>query len=213
MAFNYHFKDCGIISYDNGLNLQKYYINLVKKGALKGVFLLLEHTPVYTIGKGCKKDPQYFNYLKQLADLYFIDRGGDITFHGPGQLVVYPILDLNYFKRDLHLFIEMLEEAIIRLLKLYNIVAGRKAKYTGVWIGNEKISSIGIACRNWITWHGIAFNVNVDLNYFSYITPCGISEFGVTSLEKEGLKVSVNDLKTQLIPIIEDLFNISYVNT
>jgi len=96
---------------------------------------------------------------------------------------------------------------IIKLLKIFNITAGRKYKYTGVWVNNEKICSIGIACKNWITWHGLALNVDVNLDYFNYIIPCGIKEFGVTSLKKEEIKIAVGEIKSQLITIIKEVFH------
>ena len=200
-------KDLGFIDYPTGLKVQEHYKDLVRQNIIKGAFLLLEHKPVYTLGKKDKNPEGYYSYLKKIAEIYSVDRGGDITFHGPGQLVCYPILNLYYWQQDLHLYLMALEEVIIKLLKNYNITAGRKYKYTGVWVNNEKICSIGIACKNWITWHGLALNVDVDLDYFNYIVPCGIKDFGVTSLKKTGIKTTVDEIKSQLIPIIKEVFH------
>jgi len=203
----FYFKDLGLINYSEGLKQQEYYKKLVNDGIYKGAFLCLEHTPVYTIGKKNKKNEQHYDYLKKIAEVYFVDRGGDITFHGQGQLVIYPILNLSYWNKDLNLYLRALEEVVIIMLKKYNILAGRKAKYTGVWVGNEKICSIGIACRDWITWHGLALNVDVNLDYFDYIVPCGIKEFGVTSLKKLGLDNSIDDYKIYLKNILAEVFS------
>jgi lipoyl(octanoyl) transferase len=202
-----YFRDLGLINYSEGLKQQEYYKKLVNDGIYKGAFLFLEHTPVYTIGKKNKKNEQYYDYLRKIAEVYFVDRGGDITFHGPGQLVIYPILNLSYWNKDLHLYLRALEEVVIIMLKKYNIISGRKAKYTGVWVGNEKICSIGIACRNWITWHGLALNVDVNLDYFDYIVPCGIREFGVTSFKKLGFETSIDDVKAHIKYSLNEVFS------
>lgn len=146
-------------------------------------------------------------------DFYKINRGGDITHHGPGQLVMYPILDLEEFFTDIHKYLRFLEEAVIRTLAEYGVIAGRYEGYTGVWIEPEnekkarKICAMGIRCTRWITMHGIALNLNNDLNYFNHIVPCGIDDKAVTSLEKEiGKKVNIEDVQQKLTKHLIDIF-------
>jgi lipoyl(octanoyl) transferase len=150
--------------------------------------ILTEHTPVITVGKS----GTLANLLVDPADLeaneielIYIDRGGDITFHGPGQLVGYPILDLTQFKEDVGWYLRTLEEVIIRTLDYFDIAGTRIKGLTGVWVGNNKICAIGIKTRNWVTMHGFALNISTDLDYFRYIVPCGISGKGVTSISAE----------------------------
>ncbi|ACY49138.1 lipoyl(octanoyl) transferase LipB [Rhodothermus marinus] len=158
------------------------------------VFLLVEHPPVYTLGKNGRLDHLLLSeeaLRARGAEFFHIDRGGDITFHGPGQLVGYPILDLDRFFTDIHRYLRELEETIIRTCADYGLQAGRVAGRTGVWIGPDargperKICAMGIRCSRWVTMHGFAFNLNTDLRYFSYIVPCGIADRGVTSLAAE----------------------------
>lgn len=156
------------------------------------VMLLLEHPPVFTLGKS--GDAQHLlvseAMLKQRGASFFrIDRGGDITFHGPGQLVGYPILDLDRFSPDIHLYLRNLEETIMRTCAGFGVDSGRVEGKTGVWLGagaeERKICAMGIRCSRWVTMHGFALNVNTDLSYFSYIVPCGIVNKKVTSLAEE----------------------------
>ena len=152
-----------------------------------------EHPPVYTLGKSGKEQNMLLNE-QQLqtvgASLYHIDRGGDITYHGPGQLVCYPIINLEEFSLGLKEYVHLLEEAVIRVCASYGIAAGRVEKATGVWIEGDtprarKICAIGVRSSHYVTMHGLALNVNTDLRYFSYINPCGFVDKGVTSLERE----------------------------
>ena len=155
--------------------------------------LLCEHPHVYTLGKSGKESHLLKNNeeLTQLnATYYKINRGGDITYHGPGQLVGYPILDLDNFFTDIHKYLRFLEEAIIKTCAFYGIVAGRYPGYTGVWIDADKpearkICAMGVRCSRWVTMHGFAFNVNTNLEYFKNIVPCGIDDKAVTSLQAE----------------------------
>ena len=178
--------------------------------------LFCEHPLVYTLGKSGKMENLLLNETElqeKSIDFYKINRGGDITHHGPGQLVMYPILDLEEFFTDIHKYLRFLEEAVIRTLAEYGVIAGRYEGYTGVWIepGNEekarKICAMGIRCTRWITMHGIALNLNNDLNYFNHIVPCGIDDKSVTSLEKEiGKKVNIEDVKQKLTKHLIDIF-------
>jgi len=183
--------------------------------------LFCEHPPVYTIGKSGSMDNLLLTgpELNQKGIEFFkINRGGDITHHGPGQLVMYPILDLEEFFTDIHKYLRFLEEAVIRTLAEYKVIAGRYEGYTGVWIEPEnekkarKICAMGIRCTRWITMHGIAFNINNDLNYFNHIVPCGIDDKAVTSLEKEiGRKVNLNEIQEKLLGHLTTIFNMEII--
>ncbi len=167
--------------------------------------LFVEHPHVYTLGKSGHLEYLLASddFLKSInATFYKINRGGDITYHGPEQMVVYPILDLDNFFTDIHKYLRFLEDVVINVLNDYNIVAGRYAGYTGVWIDADnatkarKICAMGVRCSRWVTMHGIALNVNTDLNYFDYIVPCGIKDKQVTSLQKElGRTVSMTEVQ------------------
>jgi lipoyl(octanoyl) transferase len=163
-----------------------------------------EHPHVYTLGKSGKAEHLLLDEagLKEHQAVYYpINRGGDITYHGPGQLVVYPILDLDNFFTDIHLYLRTLEEAVIKTLAHYGITAGRYPGYTGVWLDadNEharKICAMGVRCSRWVTMHGLAFNVNANLDYFGYMVPCGIDDKDVTSMQRElGHSVDINEVK------------------
>ena len=177
--------------------------------------IFTEHPHVYTLGKS-----GHMEYLlldeeglkEKEATFYKINRGGDITYHGPGQIVGYPILDLDNFFTDIHLYLRTLEEAIILTLADYGIEAGRYPGYTGVWLDpdNEKarkICAMGVRASRWVTMHGFAFNVNADLNYFGNIVPCGIDDKDVTSMERElGRKLDMEEVKSKLKQHIATLF-------
>jgi lipoyl(octanoyl) transferase len=176
--------------------------------ALPANYLLFcEHPHVYTLGKSGKMDHLLLNE-QQLAereiDFHKINRGGDITYHGPGQIVGYPIFDLEQFRPDIHDYLRKMEEACILTLADYGITAGRIAGLTGVWLDTEgddprKIMAIGVRCSRWITMHGFAFNVNTDLDFFGNIIPCGIDDKGVTSLARElGRPMDIEEVKARL---------------
>jgi lipoyl(octanoyl) transferase len=175
-----------------------------------------EHPHVYTLGKSGKPEHLLLDEqgLKDKQAVYYpINRGGDITYHGPGQIVSYPILDLDNFFTDIHLYLRTLEEAVILTLADYSLKAGRYQGYTGVWFDadNEnarKICALGVRCSRWVTMHGLAFNINTNLNYFKNIVPCGIDDKDVTSMQRElGYKVDVNEVKEILKHHISVLFN------
>jgi lipoate-protein ligase B len=182
-----HFVWLGRREYHWSWSLQRRLHAKRCSGSQGDVLLLTEHDPVYTIGRSGND-----HHLLAGADelerrkipVVHNDRGGDITYHGPGQLVGYPILDLRGFTCDLHRYLRDLEEAIIRTLDAYTIRGRRESQYTGVWVGSEKICAIGIKTRQWVTMHGFALNVNTDLRAFDRIIPCGIFERGVTSMEQ-----------------------------
>lgn len=183
--------------------------------------LFVEHLPVYTLGKNGNEENVLISadeLHKQKIDYFHINRGGDITFHGPEQLVGYPILDLDNFKTDLGWYLRSIEETIIVTMAEYGLHGDRSKGETGVWLdvgvkGRErKICAIGIKCSRWVTMHGFAFNVNTDLNYFNNIVPCGIVNKQVTSLEKElGHKVDMNEVKEKVKRNFERIFDTKLV--
>ena len=149
--------------------------------------VLVEHPPVITLGRRAEKRHVLFGAAeleRRGVQVREVDRGGDVTYHGPGQLVAYPIMQLTGKRRDVHGYFRSLEEIVIRLLADYGVAAGRIDGLTGVWIGNEKICAMGVAIKKWTTYHGLALNIDPDLRHFQLITPCGISDKGVTSLRK-----------------------------
>jgi lipoyl(octanoyl) transferase len=179
-----------------------------------------EHPPVYTLGKSGSDDNLLLNdeQLKSIGATYHkINRGGDITHHGPGQLVVYPILDLENFFTDIHLYLRNLEEAVINMLAKLGIEAGRFPGYTGVWIEADKptarkICAMGVKCGRWVTMHGIALNVVNDLKYFDYIVPCGIKDKDVTSIQKEihHQQVDFQEVERLLLEEIKTIFQLDW---
>lgn len=182
--------------------------------------IFCEHPHVYTLGKSGKAEHLLLDEqgLKEKGAVYYpINRGGDITYHGPGQVVSYPILDLDNFFTDIHLYLRTLEEAVILTLADYGLTAGRYPGYTGVWFDadNEnarKICALGVRCSRWVTMHGLAFNVNPNLDYFKNIVPCGIDDKAVTSMQKElGREVEINEVKKILKHHISVLFNMEII--
>lgn len=181
--------DLGRMDYGQALALQESILARRIRGEVPDTLLLVEHPPVLTVGRRGSSSNILVStdMLKTMGvEVYDISRGGDVTYHGPGQLVGYPIMDLGNMGKDIKDFVWKVEEVFIRLLKQeYGIHAERdEKKYTGVWVGKDKITAIGIAVKKWVTMHGFAFNVNTDLSHFNWIVPCGITDKGVTSLEK-----------------------------
>ncbi|WP_240635435.1 lipoyl(octanoyl) transferase LipB [Hymenobacter rigui] len=185
--------------------------------------LLCEHPHVYTLGKSGKPEHLLLDEAgleAHQATFHRINRGGDITYHGPGQLVGYPIFDLDNFFTDIHRYLRLLEEAVILTLANYGVAAGRIAGLTGVWIDFEegaanprKICAMGVKCSRWVTMHGFALNVNTDLTYFSHIVPCGITDKAVTSLEQElGHPVPLAEVQALLVPHLARLFGAEVIS-
>ena len=192
----------GLVSYQEGLELQQQARRRVADGELAGVLILLEHQPVITAGRGGGRENLRATLSGlQAEQIAFVetDRGGNITCHNPGQLVGYPVLNLSFWQEDVHWYVEQLEEVLIRTVAKYGIVAGRKSRYTGVWAGNRKLAAIGVSVRRWITGHGFALNVSNDLSLFQQIIPCGIEEFGVTSLRAAGVTASLTEVTHRLM--------------
>ena len=178
-----------------------------------------EHPNVYTLGKSGKEDHLLLDkkgLLDNDVSFYKINRGGDITYHGPGQLVVYPIFDLEQFFTDIHKYMRLLEEAVIITLQEYGIIAQRMEGQTGVWLGlgsieSRKICAMGVKSSRWVTMHGLGFNVNSDLRYFDHIIPCGISDKSVTSMANElGEEVDMKELSNKLLVNMANLFEFTY---
>lgn len=177
--------------------------------------IFCQHPHVYTLGRSGKEQNMLLSesQLKAIdATLYHIDRGGDITYHGPGQIVCYPIINLEEFNLGLKQYVHLLEEAVIRVCRLYGIQSGRIERATGVWLDGDtprarKICAIGVRSSHFVTMHGLAFNINTDLRYFSYINPCGFVDKGVTSLSKElGKVIDIAQVEEQLYKEITELF-------
>lgn len=179
----------GLLPYAEALELQKQLVEERKAGRIPDQLLLLEHPPVITLGVKARKDRS--NVLaspEALAaagvELFETGRGGDVTYHGPGQLVGYPILDLRPDRCDVHRYVRDLEEALILSAAAFGVTSGRVPGLTGTWVGNEKLAAIGVRISRWVTSHGFALNVTTNLNNFSLIVPCGIVDKGVTSLDR-----------------------------
>jgi lipoyl(octanoyl) transferase len=227
---NVLFKDLGLMDYKTCWDFQETLFNetIAQKIAnrnlesenqilTKNHLLFVEHPHVYTLGKSGDASHLLINenqLEEKHATYYKINRGGDITYHGPGQLVGYPILDLDHFFTDIHKYLRLLEETIILTLDEYGINAGRSKGETGVWLDEDnifkarKICAMGVRCSRWVTMHGWGFNVNSDLNYFSNIVPCGIQDKAVTSLNKElGQDVDMNEIKEKLKKHFSVLFD------
>ena len=214
-------EDWGLVAYEEAWKRQTAFFDalVVAKRSKEPEFdrlIVCEHPPVYTIGRSGKENNMLLSdeQLTRLGASYFhIDRGGDVTFHGPGQLVCYPIIDLEHYGFGLKAYVNVLEEAVIRVCESYGIGAGRVEGATGVWVDGQsslarKICAIGIRCSHYCTMHGLAFNLNVDLRYFSYINPCGFVDKGVTSLKQElGMEVNMEEVKQRLLKNLIKLLN------
>jgi lipoate-protein ligase B len=179
----------GLVPYAEALAYQRDVARARIAGSIpEDVLLLVEHPPVVTLGRSFKERHLLASpaaLAERGVELFDVERGGDVTFHGPGQLVGYPILDLKRHRRDLHWYLRHVEEALIRALEEFGIVAERNQGYTGVWTLGRKIASIGVHARDWVTWHGFALNVNTNLSYFDLIVPCGIEAVTMTSIHRE----------------------------
>jgi lipoyl(octanoyl) transferase len=206
----------GRMGYEECLELQREVARQRISGEIpQDVLLLVEHPPVVTLGRSSKQknlisSPAFL--ASRGVELFEVERGGDVTFHGPGQLVGYPIFDLKRHKLDLHWYLRSVEEALIRTLSAYGISSERNTGYTGVWTNGRKIVSIGVHARDWVTWHGFALNVSTDLSYFDLIVPCGIAGVEMTSILKEtGATVPVDELTSVAARQFAELFALQTV--
>jgi lipoyl(octanoyl) transferase len=203
----------GLVKYGDALDLQKRFVEERKAGRIPDQLLLLQHPPVITLG--VKSKDARANVLASPDDLeragveiFETGRGGDVTFHGPGQLVGYPILDLNPDRRDVHKYVRDLEEALIRTAAAFGITAGRQPGLTGVWVGDTKLAAIGVRIARWTTSHGFALNVSTNLDSFNLIVPCGITDKGVTSLAKLVNKdVPMSEVENAVITAMAEIFD------
>ncbi len=175
----------GEISFEDGLEIQNNKVNERVKGIISDQVLLLEHEPVYTIGRTQDQSSLPEDRTNLPHPLFITNRGGKATYHGPGQLVGYPILNLKDYKKDLHLYLRSIERSIIKSCIQYDVQASTKEGLTGVWCNDRKIASIGVGVRQWVSMHGFAINVNGDLSPFNKITPCGIQNAEMTNMETE----------------------------
>lgn len=177
----------GLVPYDAGLGLQERAVDRLRSSSAPEQLLLLEHPNVFTLGRGADSsnilaDQQQLQ--SNSVEVHETGRGGDVTYHGPGQLVGYPIINLKPDRCDVHRYVRDIEEVLIRTIAEFGVTGTRISGLTGVWVGNEKIAAIGVRIARWITSHGFALNVNTDLSYFKMIVPCGITDKGVTSLSR-----------------------------
>ena len=199
-------QDLGFKKYKNVLSLQKKLQKQRIAGNIKDTLILVEHEPVYTLGKNANR-----HHLLQSRDksveVHNIERGGDVTFHGPGQLVGYPILDLRNYKKSVSWYMRTLEELTIRVLKEFDIKGSRIKGLTGVWVDNKKIAAQGVRISRWVTMHGFSINVCPQLSYYDGIIPCGIFDYDVTSMEEcLNKKLSIKKIKNSVSEIFLELF-------
>ena len=202
----------GLLPYREALAMQRRLVDERKAGRIPDLLLLLQHPPVITLGvKGDGGRGHILADAEGLAalgvEVHEAGRGGDVTYHGPGQVIGYPILDLQPDRCDVHRYVRDLEDVMIRTCAAHRIDAIRVAGLTGAWVGQEKIGAIGVKISRWVTSHGFAFNANTDLNHFKLIVPCGIHDHGVTSLEKlTGRQVDINSVEDCLAHNFADVF-------
>ena len=209
----------GRVPYAEALELQRNIARDRISGAIpQDVLLLVEHPPVVTLGRAAKEkhliaSPEFLQ--SKGVELFEVERGGDVTFHGLGQLVGYPIIDLKRHRQDLHWYLRKIEEALIMALADYGIPGERNTAFTGVWTRGKKIASIGVHARDWVTWHGFALNVTTDLSYFDLIIPCGIDGVVMTSIAREvgAVDISQQDVRDRVSAKFADAFDLTAVVT
>ncbi|MDA3861461.1 MAG: lipoyl(octanoyl) transferase LipB [Melioribacteraceae bacterium] len=205
------YSDLGLIDYQKAWDLQHSLFEKRRANTIDDTLLLLEHPHTYTFGKSADKSNLLFDdeeLKKREISLFDIDRGGDITYHGPGQIVGYAIIDLKIWEQDTHKYLRALEEVIIQTLAEYGIVSGRIENHTGVWVEDKKICALGIKVSRWISMHGFALNINTDMNLFNGIIPCGIENKGVVSLKEIiGENIPIEKVKTIIVEKFKLVFN------
>ena len=206
-------KRLGLVPYEAALEVQRQLVDERKAQRIPDQLLLLQHPPVITLGVKVRGDRAHVlagpdELARQGVGLVETGRGGDVTYHGPGQLVGYPILDLNPDRRDVHRYVRDLEEVLIQVAAAFGIAATRQPGLTGAWVGDEKLAAIGVRIARWVTSHGFALNVANDLRHFDLIVPCGITGKGVTSLERLlGRAVSMDEVESATISAFESVFS------
>lgn len=235
MSYCVEYKDIGLKDYKQVWEYQESLFNRLLeekkrgekeeaegKGGIPGTLILVEHPHVYTLGKSGRESNLLLDFIQLAAkdaSFYRTDRGGDITYHGPGQIVGYPIFDLEKLGKGIRDYVSLLEEAVIKTLEEYGLNGERLEGGTGVWLDTgvpgraRKICAIGVRASRFITMHGFAFNVNTDLSYFGYINPCGFTDKGVTSLEKElGSRQDYEKAKVIVKGYLQELFDLEWIN-
>ena len=201
----------GLVPYICAWNYQRsLWQARINNPDLDDILILLEHPPVYTLGKGADTNFVKFNPQETNWELHRIERGGEVTYHCPGQLVGYPILNLNHYQADLHWYLRQLEEVIIRVLAIYGLKGDRLPGLTGVWLEGKKIAAIGIKVRRWITMHGFAINVCPDLAGFEQIVPCGIKDKPVGSIAQFIPHITVEQVRKDVAIAFADVFQVEY---
>jgi len=209
------FTDLGLIGYPECFELQQRLVKLRLGGQIEDTLLLLEHAPVITLGVAggegsLRVEPEALE--RRGVTLVHTDRGGDATYHGPGQLVGYPIFDLRSYGKDVHLFIRNLERVVVDCLADFEVAGEVVPGYTGVWVSGEKICSIGIAVRRWITYHGFALNVSPNFEHWSLLHPCGLTDRRVTSLERlTGQRPDMDEVKSSVVANFAQVFDLEPV--
>ncbi len=207
--------DLGLSDYDKAHQLQLQMVEKRIAGEAPDTFIFTTHPPTITIGRGGGSDNVLVSdeiLLQRGVKKYEVERGGDVTFHGPGQQVIYPVVDLEQRGRDLHKFLRDLEEVVIVFLKNYDITGERATGKTGVWVGDKKICAIGIAVKRWVSYHGLALNLDTDLDFFQLINPCGFAPDSVTSLEQiTGKSTAKAKVFFQLSNALEQVFDAQIV--
>lgn len=204
----------GLIDYEDALKLQNRLVQVRIENKIIDILLLLQHPPVITIGKSGKVENVFASqsYLQEKEiKVIYTDRGGDVTFHGPGQLILYPILNLRNFGLNVPDYVWQLEELIIRLLSHFGIKGERIEKWRGVWVKGEKIASLGIHLSRWVSKHGLALNVNTNLDYFNLINPCGTGRRATSIAKILGKELSMEEIEDLTIKFFQEVFNIELI--
>jgi len=205
------------VDYASALELQRERVAQRKAGTIPDTLLLLEHPHVYTLGRNARQENMLAStewFASRGAQVFHTDRGGDVTYHGPGQLVGYPILDLTQHRRDISWYMRSLEEVFIRTARDWGIEAQRSPGAAGVWVGNDKLAAMGVHLSRWVTSHGFALNVSTDLQYFEWIVPCGLHGKGVTSLAKlQGRPVNMDEVTDRVVEHFGTVFEVEIVES
>jgi lipoyl(octanoyl) transferase len=212
-----HVEQLGLVDYASALELQKEKVAQRKAGAIPDTLLLVEHPHVYTLGRNARPENMLVSaefLASRGAQVFRTDRGGDVTYHGPGQLVGYPILDLTQHRRDISWYMRSLEEIFIRTARDFGIESGRSTGAAGVWVGNDKLVAMGVHLSRWVTSHGFALNVNTDLSYFEWIVPCGLQGKGVTSLARLlGRMIEMDEIVERVVGHFGVVFGLEVVES
>ncbi|MUG96691.1 lipoyl(octanoyl) transferase LipB [Scytonema sp. UIC 10036] len=202
-----------VIYYVEALRWQRQLqMERVNNAHLDDVLILLEHPPVYTLGQGANPEFLKFDPSKSQYEIHQVERGGEVTYHCPGQLVGYPILNLHYYRKDLHWYLRQLEEVIIITLRFYGLAGERNPGFTGVWLEGRKVAAIGIKVSRWITMHGFSLNVCPDLTGFQRIVPCGIADRPVGSLAQWLPNITCSEVRSQVAKNFADVFNVEMID-